>query len=122
MTNKLPLLGHSCLSLGIMMERLVVFSKIGGLSPSIELVTVTWRRLESSISQRTVLIKLEDKATLASEEFWKNMLEGRSSLSSSSLVAFDFKLIKVRSKGSPRYFSPSSNVGTLVVLTMTTYY
>jgi hypothetical protein len=67
-------------------------------------------------------MKLEDKATLASEEFWKNMFEGRSSLSSSSLVAFDFKLIKVRSKGNPRYFNPSSNVGTFVVLTMKMYY
>jgi len=52
-------------------DKLVVFKAIGGLSPSMSLVTTRFRRLESSTSHRTVLRKLDERERLASDYFWK---------------------------------------------------
>ena len=64
----LPLLGHCFLRLGMRMERLVVLRAMGGLGPSIALVTTWLRILESSTSQSMVFRKLEESATETSEE------------------------------------------------------
>ena len=49
------------------MERLVVLRRIGGVGPSISLVTVICNSLESATIQMRVFIKLEDKEREASE-------------------------------------------------------
>ena len=112
----LPLLAHSfVLRLGSRMDKFVVFRDIGGLSPSMSLVTAMSKSQASPTSQITVLRKLEEAASERSNSGDSSVVSGRSSLSSQLFVSLVSMFWKVTSTKNLMYLRDVSKAGTSVV-------
>lgn len=91
---------------------------MGGLGPSISLVTVMFSNLESSTSHMTVFIMFDDASNYSSAVDGNKFYYGKFSFSASSLVALVTTFTNVKSRDA--YKSTPLKCGMLVVFTIVT--
>lgn len=107
------------MSPGRRMERLRVFSSMGGLGPRSAVVRSRLRSLESSTTHSKALSMLEETTKVMFAFPSKMLLYGRLSFSTSGLVLLLAMFLRVRSTGA--YKLVPLNFGTSVVFTCAKY-